>query len=183
MKKSVITLFLLALIAFGSVAQTIRRCNNNPGITGVNMYITIQAAHNAAVAGDIIYVEPSTSTYGNLDARKRLTIIGNGYFNDKNPNTSFDTRISKIDAIIFNNGTANSNISGVDVQSPINVNDINVIITRCKLSAGCTYGQSTNLISGLYSRGNSGSITKCIIGVLYLVLTQILFLRNLAIIP
>ena len=80
MKKSVLTLFLLALIAFGSDGQTIRRCNNNPGVTGVNMYTTIQAAHDAAVAGDIIYLEPSSVSYGNLDARKRLTIIGNGYF-------------------------------------------------------------------------------------------------------
>ena len=70
MKKRFITqtLYAFAILCLCAVAnaQTIRRCNNNPGVTGVNMYTTIQAAHDAAVAGDIIYVEPSNANYGAL---------------------------------------------------------------------------------------------------------------------
>lgn len=160
--KNLILIFLLALS--GSIfGQTIRRCNNNPGISGVNVYTTIQAAHDASVAGDIVYVEPSTATYGNLDARKRLTIIGNGYFLDQNTNNSFDTRNSIIGNLIFNNGSANSVLTGIEVQNTLNVNDISITITRCYIG-GVTFGLSTNLVSGLNSRGNNATITKCVVG-------------------
>ena len=166
MKKSVLTLFLLALIAFGSDGQTIRRCNNNPGVTGVNIYTTIQAAHDAAVANDIIYVEPSNASYGNLDARKRLTIIGNGYFLDKNTNVSFDSRKSEVGSITFNNGSANSLLNGVysvsGVGNVITINDVNITVTRCYLPT-INFGLSTNLVAGLNSRGNNGTVTKCVI--------------------
>jgi hypothetical protein len=162
--KNVILIFLLA-ISCSTFAQTIRRCNNNPGISGVNVYTTIQAAHNAAVAGDIIYVEPSTVSYGNLNCTKRLTIIGNGYFLDKNTNNSFDTRTSKIDQIVFDNGSANSILTGIEqTGSGFSINDINITITRCYVTNSITFGLSTNLVAGQNSRGNNGTITKCVLG-------------------
>jgi hypothetical protein len=168
MKKSLLLSCIATLCLSASVfAQTIRRCNNNPGISGVNVYTTIQAAHNAAVAGDIVYVEPSTTNYGTLVATKRLIIIGNGYFLDKNPNNSFDTRTSKISSITFDNGTANSVMTGIEAVSSISVNDINITITRCNLLSGTnlSFGLSTNLVAGQNSRGNNGTITKCILNV------------------
>lgn len=164
MKKSLFALAILCLLSFGSFAQTIRRCNNNPGITGVNVYATIQAAHNAAVAGDIIYVEPSSADYGALNCIKRLTIIGNGYFLDKNANNSFDTRTSKITTITFDNGSANSVLTGVEqTSSGFSINDINITITRCYITNNISFGISTNLVAGLNSRGNNATITKCIL--------------------
>ena len=59
--KTTILIFLLA-ISCSTFAKTIRRCNN----TGVNVYATIQAAHDAAVAGDIIYVKPSNVSCASL---------------------------------------------------------------------------------------------------------------------
>ena len=164
MKKSILILAILfPLWGLGGLfAQTIRRCNNNPGVTGVNMYTTIQAAHDAAVAGDIIYVEPSDNDYGAVDIRKRLTIIGNGYYLDKSSNVSFDTRTSKLSTITFNNGSANSILTGVVVNSSCSINDVSITITRCKLS-NVAFGVSTNLVAGQNSRGNNGTITKCIV--------------------
>jgi hypothetical protein len=164
MKKSLLLSCIATLCLSASVfAQTIRRCNNNPGITGVNVYTTLQAAHDASVANDIIYVEPSTTSYGALDCRKRLTIIGNGYYLNANANNSFDTRSSLVGAIIFNNGSANSILTGVEAYpNTVNINDINVTITRC-ITAGTNFGVSTNLVGGLNSRGNNGTITKCIL--------------------
>jgi hypothetical protein len=166
MKKSLLLSCIATLCLSASVfAQTIRRCNNNPGITGVNVYTTIQAAHNAAVAGDIIYVEPSSASYGNLNCTKRLTIIGNGYYLDKNTNNSFDTRTSKIDQIVFDNGSANSVLTGIEqTGSGFSVNDLNITITRCYVTNSIVFGLSTNLVAGQNSRGNNGTITKCVLG-------------------
>ena len=160
--KNLTLIFLLAF-SCSTFAQTIRRCNNNTGISGVNVYTTIQAAHDAAVAGDIIYVEPSVNTYGSLDATKRLTIIGNGYYNEANPNTPFEKLSSIISSITFNNGSANSNISGIHLQGNVNIQDIQISITRCLLIGNCNFGRSTITVSNQSTRGNSGIITKCIV--------------------
>ena len=135
MKKSVFTLFLLALIAFGSDGQTIRRVTQAAGITGVNIYSTIQAAHDAAVAGDIIYVEPITSgTYGNLIATKRLNIYGNGFFISNNTNTTTDSRTSNLSTVTLQAGTANSIISGISFSGGLTLQDVNITVTRCSLN-------------------------------------------------
>jgi hypothetical protein len=163
--KNLILIFLLAM-SCSTFAQTIRRCNNNPGVSGMNVYTTIQAAHDAAVAGDIIYVEPSITDYGSVDIRKRLTIIGNGYFLNKNTNVSFDSRTSSIVNITFNNGSANSIITGIEViggSNSTNVNDVNITVTRCRIES-VSFGISSNLVAGQNSRGNNGIITKCVIG-------------------
>jgi hypothetical protein len=82
MKKSLFIALALVLMANLSNAQTIYRCNNDPSVTlSSNMFRTLQAAHDAASAGDIIYVEPSyqgTVSYGDLNCTKQLRIIGNG---------------------------------------------------------------------------------------------------------
>lgn len=48
MKKAA-ALFALLITCFIAHAQTIRRVNNNPGVTGTNIYSTLQAAHDAAL--------------------------------------------------------------------------------------------------------------------------------------
>ena len=160
--KNLTLIFLLAF-SCSTFAQTIRRCNNNPGVTGVNVYTTIQDAHDAAAAGDIIYVEPSVNAYGGLTATKRLTIIGNGYYNEANPNTPFEKLSSMVNYIIFNNGSANSFMSGIHLQGNANIQDTQISITRCLVIGNCTFGRSSNTVSNQYSRGNNGMITKCII--------------------
>ncbi len=121
MKKSI--LLCLLAFSFSASAQTIRRVNNNAGVTGVNVYTTIQAAHDAAVAGDIVYVEPSLSDYGSLTATKRLTIIGNGYNLNENTNTSFDKKESKITSFSFGIGSQNSVLMSI-VSTATGANDI-----------------------------------------------------------
>jgi hypothetical protein len=162
MKKTMLTPLFLLFIANVLTAQTIRRVNNNSGITGVNVYTTIQAAHDAAAANDIISLEPSVTSYGALDCRKTLKIIGNGYYLDKISNGPQDTRSPKTSTITFNNGSAGSTITGVEVQSVVYINDINIIVSRCKI-AGAYSGQSTNQVASQYSFGNNATITKCFI--------------------
>ena len=96
MKKSLLLACLATLCLSATLnAQTIYRCNNDPNVTlSLNMFRTLQAAHDAASAGDIIYVEPSftglfgTISYGNLLCTKTLKIIGNGNFHQQNTSIS-----------------------------------------------------------------------------------------------
>jgi hypothetical protein len=108
---SSLILFLACLSA--SQAQTIRRVNNNPGITGVNVYTTAQAAHDAAAANDILIIEPSGTSYGDLTLTKPLKIYGNGYFLTINTELKADQRTSIVGTISFNTGSGGSLISGL----------------------------------------------------------------------
>jgi len=88
-----ITLFLLLTAeAFSASAQVRLRVDNNIGVAGTGIFVTAQATHDAAAAGDIIYSEPSVQTYDNLTCTKRLTIIGNGYLLNDNPGLQLDAR-------------------------------------------------------------------------------------------
>jgi len=98
-------------------SQTIRRVNNNPGITGVNIYTTIQDAHDAAAADDIIIVEPSTVSYGNLTATKRLKYFGNGYFLDVNTELNVNPSPSTLGYIYLHPGSDSSEFSGLTTSS------------------------------------------------------------------
>lgn len=68
---------IFLLFVSNTFAQTIRRVNADPTVTGTNVYQTLQAAHNAAAAGDVLIVEPGNSV-GDLTCSKTLTIYGNG---------------------------------------------------------------------------------------------------------
>ncbi|QLH46027.1 MAG: hypothetical protein HWD58_10595 [Bacteroidota bacterium] len=49
----------------------ILRVNNNPNVTGANIYSNAQAAHDAATAGDTIHLEPvAFGNYGDLNVSK-----------------------------------------------------------------------------------------------------------------
>lgn len=142
----ILLLVLLSLVTLIQLkAQTIRRCNNNPGITGANVYTTVQAAHDAAVNGDIIYIEPSTKPYGSLTATKRLTLVGNGFFLNEN-NFLSETRESTLEYVTFNSGSANSTLTGITIfnsSGPGNIaisNANSITINRCKLIGSVYFG-------------------------------------------
>jgi hypothetical protein len=162
MKRTILTTLVFCVISFTNFAQTIRRCNNNPGITGLNVYSTLQAAHDAAVAGDIIYLEPSTASYGNLSATKQLTYVGAGYYLDKAVNGPADGRPTMAGQIQLQNGTAGSILQGLDLQTTLNINDINITVTRCQ-TRNINFSQSSNQIAGQNSRGNNANINSCFI--------------------
>lgn len=94
------------------------------------MYATLQAAHNAAANGDIIYVEGSGTEYAGATLTKKLTIIGPGYFLGENYNYFPDLRAATFgpyEDIIFNAGSEGSSLtgcSGIDVI--INVSNITI---------------------------------------------------------
>ena len=76
-----LTIIILLISATVLMAQTTRVADNNFNApTGPNVYSTIQAAVNAASPGDIIQVQPSPTTYGNVTiGTPGLTLMGIGF--------------------------------------------------------------------------------------------------------
>jgi len=136
--KYILTIFLTLIVLTSGMAQTVRRVNNGSGITGTNVYTTLQAAHDAASANDIIIVEPITGsgTYGDLTATKPLKIYGNGYFLDVNTELKKDTRESDVGTIYFNTNSGGSEIYGIYAPS-ISIHGVsNVTVSRCYITGG-----------------------------------------------
>ena len=75
MKKNLLSaLLIVATVNVFATVLTVSNQSPNPG-----QYTTIQAAINAATAGDSIYVHPSPNNYAPFNLDRQLTIIGNGF--------------------------------------------------------------------------------------------------------
>lgn len=117
------TLLLIVITAsLTTIAQTIRIADNNTNApTGTNIYATVQAAHDAAVAGDIVFVQPSLTNYGDLTINKQITLRGIGF------NTGKDLPYpSQLNNITLTNRSDNtSNASGSVIEGII-ASDVNI---------------------------------------------------------
>lgn len=106
------TSFLLIAIVVGltASAQTIRIADNNANRpTGANIFSTLQAAIDAAVTDDIVYITPSTTSYGNATVGKRITIKGIGF-----GITEIAPRSSTLGTLtIVNSSNGTDNVSGL----------------------------------------------------------------------
>ncbi len=67
--------FLLMSIA--NFAQSTWTVDNRPGTTA--QFSSIQAAHDAAQAGDFIYIHPSPNSYGDMYIKKEIHLRGIGH--------------------------------------------------------------------------------------------------------
>ncbi|MCR5889433.1 hypothetical protein LRS06_16980 [Hymenobacter sp. J193] len=125
---------LSALLAAApaSLAQTIRRVNNT-GITGTNIYSTLQAAHDAAAAGDIIQVEPSATNYGDLSMSKKLTIVGPGYFLGQNAGLQANPTSATVGYLYIPSSASGTSISGLTSGSYWYIGASDLMIQRCNL--------------------------------------------------
>jgi hypothetical protein len=135
---------LLALAGQLASAQTIRRVNNN-GITGTAIYATVQAAHDAATAGDIIQLEPSTVSYGNLTCTKQLSIVGPGYFlsNNQPPALQASVIAAQVDNVYFTTGSAGASMAGVTVNTSVYLGSNNLSVQRNYVSNYVYFGYLT----------------------------------------
>jgi len=155
MKTTILTTVLLALNV--AVFATVWRVNNNAGVDAD--FTTLQAAHNAASAGDTIYLEPSTVSYGNTTLTKPLVIIGAGYFLTENPDTQANINASTTGWLVFNNGSQGSIVTGCKISSTITINASDIVIERNLIAASTTspqglVGLTGNNISNILIRNN-----------------------------
>jgi hypothetical protein len=82
MKKLYTSIFVTFCML--TAQATVRTVSNDP--TNPAQFNNVQAAINAASAGDTIYVNPSQYTYADFTINKRLVVIGGGY----NSNNQFN---------------------------------------------------------------------------------------------
>jgi hypothetical protein len=154
-------------LASTSFAQTVRRVNPDPTVTGTNVYNTLQAAHNAASNGDILIVEPgnglagTAADVGNLNCIKTLTIYGRGYYLDKNPdyvsllNTTYASSVGTITV-----GANNCKLIGLNFRGPLNISGgvSGLTVTRNNFAVGG--GVGTNITGGSGAPINNIVITQ-----------------------
>ena len=154
--SSLLFVLLLAVASQLASAQTIRRVNNN-GITGTNIYATLQLAHDAAVSGDIIQVEPSTTAYAALVISKQLSIVGTGYFLSQNapPTLQATAFPATIGQVVFAGGSTGTVISGLESNGSFYVEANNITIQRCKTVGYINLGY-TLVTDGAVIRQNYG---------------------------
>lgn len=98
-------LFCFLLVAFTTIlnAQTTHIVNNNTGTDAD--FTDLQAAIDAAANGDIIHVQQSATTYGNITLDKGLTIIGRSH--------SDASYTSQVGTVNLAEGSSNTTIKGL----------------------------------------------------------------------
>lgn len=72
-----LTLLLCGLASSTMLNATVWTVSNEPGYPA--QFTDVQAAHDAAQAGDTLYVTASATGYGTLSIDRTITVIGGGY--------------------------------------------------------------------------------------------------------
>jgi hypothetical protein len=148
-------LILLVLISY-SYAATLTVDNRTPS---AGQYSTIQAAHDAAVSGDDIYVYPSPNTYDGITVTKQVHIYGSGW----GYNYAFDgICITKAGNVIFGSGSEGASISGMEL-SQCSIGAYGVNVSHCLVTAGMIIQANSVTIKEnrvLWIEVNSGSLIE-----------------------
>jgi hypothetical protein len=132
MKTKTFTLVMILALSFAyvNVSATVWRVNATPNSDPD--FTTIQAAHDdaAVLAGDTLYLEGSTFSYGALSISKQLTIIGNGYFLGENPDTQHNISPSKISTVYCYAGCEGTKFTGCTFLAPVYIYTNNLTFER-----------------------------------------------------
>jgi hypothetical protein len=128
MKK---TLLFLAAISMAVAANAkILRVSNVTGSSAP--YSTIEAAHDAASAGDTIMVDGSNTSYGDITITKRLVLIGPGFWLVNNGIIEEGSSTASLGTV--NIKSSQTVLKGLTITMAIQIRATNVVINRCHLS-------------------------------------------------
>ncbi len=168
--KTLVLVLSLLLILFANIstlcAAIITVDNKYPY---VGDYQTLQAAHDAATSGDIIYVYPSMVPYSAITVTKQLTFYGVGFDITENIGEPFTPSTSISGVMNFNAGSQGSWLEGFDGLFIVYIYVNNVTIKRNLISyiiiesggSGCAIYQNklltTMAISGVININSSCS--------------------------
>ena len=163
------TLLLLLLMGLTATAQTIRIADNNANApTGANIFTganALQNAINAAVANDIVYVQPSPTTYGTATINKKITLRGIGGYATGQPfysNVGAITLTNTSDNLSNASGTI---VEGLNVAYPNNINvgtqsGINPYTLQDVTISNCIVSGRINRVAG-YQPATNLTIKNC----------------------
>lgn len=155
MKNLYSNIFKTILFALLSVvtlnAQNTITVDNTPQST--TTHTTIQAAIDAATAGDIIFVQPSAVSYGAATINKALTIIGRSHSEPNNISTVSTMNIRASNVTL--KGLNLSSVSAYSTVSQTPITDVNIF--ECKTGGigigGITNNRTDMRISGMNVNG------------------------------
>ncbi|MBF8150284.1 hypothetical protein ITJ86_10280 [Winogradskyella sp. F6397] len=151
--------FFFTLISMIGFSQAVHTVDNRDQAGG--QFTDLQAAIDAASAGDIIQVHPSSDSYGDITIDKMLTIMGLGH-NPANTNGE----VSTIRYITFINNSAGSIIKGLSISrilcgnSTISPDHDNMHIINNHFSSSVQGSTTDNLSDGWVIEGNYFSNTS-----------------------
>lgn len=145
---------LMCLSFFGAGAKS-WRLSNNPAVKA--HFSTFQAAHDAAAAGDTIYVDGTgvNLSYGAATVSKKLIIIGPGYFLDENDSTQVSKTVARFYSMDIQTSAEGTEVYGIYFHHfsgyNLNIRASNVVISRNY------FNQSTN--DRILLNGNIQNVT------------------------
>lgn len=151
--KLTLSFMLIAFCAPLMIAQSIITIDNNPG--SLTTYQTLQDAHDNAVPGDTIYVQPSSTSYGSATLSKPITIVGRSHSEIGAQSFLSDITIASSDVSLkgLSMGSVNTAVPPASAFSNLNIND-------CRLTGALELGNETSLspntidIQNVQLRGN-----------------------------
>lgn len=129
MNARIFLLLFTHLSLFSSSFSTVLLVDNSSN-AATNAYSTVQAAHNAAVSGDTIYVIGTGSSYGQLTATKTLYWFGPGYLLQNNPETQANPGSARLSGVSFNSGSAGSSMTGFCIEGTLDFVTGNILFRR-----------------------------------------------------
>ena len=144
-----ITLFVgLMLVSVATFAQTTWTVDNRPGTTA--QFSTVQAAHDAAQAGDFIYIHPSPNNYGGLTIRKKIHVRGIGHGPElSNGEHAILSAISLSKNATEATNASGSSISGLEISTISDGNEFaftNILIQNNLITGYFSFYQAYNYI-------------------------------------
>jgi hypothetical protein len=173
MLKHLAFLFCTLLLVVDANSQTRRRVNN----TGVSSPFTnLQTAINASLDGDIIIVEHSDISYGNVILNRNITIYGPGYYLQENwatDSTQWDFRPATVGSITVLNNASGATIQGVTIGSLVVEQCDSLEISRNKITGSVrlgTIGIAKNvLLTQNFIEGSSPILVEIINATSYMI--------------
>jgi hypothetical protein len=142
--KSVLPLTTLLLYLHAAIAQNMVVVNNTPGI--VANYKTLQGAVDSVADGTLILLQPGPFSYGSVTIKKRVSIIGPGYFLNHNPDPTRQATAAEAVVTVINFDTASngSYLTGISLRGEITngatrvtfSNTSDITISRCLVYPG-----------------------------------------------
>jgi hypothetical protein len=168
MKRSILLFgfFFLTISAYGQNTLIVDNTGSAP--TGDHVYTNLQAAIDAAQAGDVIQVMPSQVIYGEIIISKSdLTIIGGGF------NPDIASEIVPNESVILNitmkSSPSNVVLNGLFINQNLRIEGgANLIVDKCRIEGGISLVSNAvsnsifrrNLIYGFLDNGvPSNSLT------------------------